>query len=62
MISWPGRTKAFDGAQRGIVEVTNTPLCLQVNTVLAEELKSVHALAIKKCLTPEQQAALQPPK
>ncbi|KAK9840539.1 hypothetical protein WJX81_000352 [Elliptochloris bilobata] len=31
-----------------------------VNTVLAEELKTVHALAIKKCLTPAQQAALQP--
>lgn len=38
------------------------PVCLQVNTVLAEELKTVHALAIKKCLTPEQQAALQPQK
>ena len=43
-------------------KVTSTTVCSQVNTVLAEELKTVHALAIKKCLTPEQQAALQPQK
>ena len=34
----------------------------QVNTVLAEELRTIHAMAIKKVLTPEQQAALQPQK
>lgn len=31
--------------------------CLQVNTALAEELRTIHALAIKRCWTPEQQAA-----
>ena len=31
----------------------------QVNTALAEEMKEIHALSIKKVLTPEQFAAQQ---
>lgn len=32
-------------------------VCVQVNAALKEELKEIHALAIKKTLTPEQHAA-----
>ncbi|CAL5224148.1 g6784 [Coccomyxa viridis] len=31
-----------------------------INTALEEEMKSIHALSIRQCWTPEQQKAKQP--
>ena len=33
--------------------------CMQVNAALKEEMKDIHALSIKKCWTPDQQASAQ---
>ena len=32
---------------------------MQINTALEEEMKSIHALSIRQCWTPEQQKAKQ---
>lgn len=33
---------------------------MQINSALEEEMKSIHALSIRQCWTPEQQKAKQP--
>lgn len=45
---------------RARLYLTEQPFDMQINSALEEEMKSIHALSIRHCWTPEQQKVKQP--